>query len=128
MRHFLFAFGALVLAQPAPAQDITDDVAYVLRCHFSRSCSGGGCGEENHDILLEVEGAGATLRDETQELALSGGIDTATGQVSFVSEPADNASYFVSVFEEGGALMTIHTQAEGKPLGITFDGACWEDS
>lgn len=127
MKPLIFALCAM-LALPAAAQDITEDQAYVLRCHFTQSCIGGGCGEESYDTLLEVEGAAATFRDDQVELAMTGGFDTATGQVSFTSEPADNASYFASVFEEGGAVLSIHTLAEGRAIGITFTGTCWEDS
>lgn len=126
MKPLIFALGAM-LALPAAAQDMTEDVAYVLRCHFTQSCSGGGCGEESHDTLLEVDGAGATYRDDRVELPMTGGFDTATGHISFASEPADNTSYFISVFEEGGAILSIHTLAEREAIGITFDGTCRED-
>lgn len=129
MRELLLALAAgAALAGPAPAQDITEDLAFALRCHFTRSCIGGGCGDEDYDLLLEIDGAGAILRDAQLELPLTGAADMATGQLSFVSEPVDNTSYFISVFEDGGAVFTIHTQAEGTAIGLTFDGACREDS
>ncbi|MBD3786167.1 MAG: hypothetical protein IE922_04235 [Sphingomonadales bacterium] len=126
MKPLFFALGAM-LALPAAAQDITEDLAYGLRCHFTQSCIGGGCGEETYDTLLEVDGAGATFRDAQMELPMTGGVDVATGHISFASEPAENTSYFISTFEEGGAALSIHTLAEGQAIGITFTGACWED-
>lgn len=115
------------LALPAPAQEIHPERSFVLRCHFTRSCIAGGCGEEDYDTLLEVEGAGAIFRDAQVELALTGGFDPSTGQLSFASEPFDEAAYFFSDFGDAGAILSIHTQAEGQAIGITFDGKCFEE-
>lgn len=114
-------------APPAAAQEIHPERSFVLRCHFTRSCISGGCGEEDYDTLLEVEGAGAIFRDAQVELALTGGFDPATGQLSFASEPVDEAAYFFSDFGDAGAILSIHTQAEGQAIGITFDGKCYEE-
>ncbi|WP_126976556.1 hypothetical protein [Frigidibacter oleivorans] len=129
MRHPIIALLASFAAAgpPATAQDMSTDPAYVLRCHFIRSCIGGGCGEEDYDTLLEIDGAAATFRDAQVELPMLGGFDPLSGQVSFASEPADDAAYFITVFEDGAAILSIHARADGDAVGITFDGACRED-
>ncbi len=127
MKPLVILASLAALALPAVAQEIHPERSFVLRCHFTQSCISGGCGEEDYDTLLEVEGAAAIFRDHQVERAMTGGFDPATGFLSFASEPLDKASYFLSDFGDAGAVLSLHTQAEGKALGITFDGMCYED-
>ena len=117
---------AALLAAPAAAEDIHPDRAFVLNCHFTQSCISGGCGEEDYRVTLEAQGAQATFRDHRARIALAGGVDPVSGQMSFASQPADGSSYFFSDFGDAGAVLSIHTQSEGQALVIAFEGRCEE--
>ncbi|WP_444451580.1 hypothetical protein ACTTAI_11070 [Rhodobacter capsulatus] len=117
---------ALLLASPALAEDIHPDRAFVLNCHFTQSCISGGCGEEDYNVTLEVQGATAIFRDHQVKMSMTGGFDPATGQLSLASEPSDGSSYFFSDFGASGAVLSIHTQSEGQALVIAFEGRCEE--
>lgn len=117
---------ALLLAAPVQAEDLHPDRAFVLNCHFTQSCISGGCGEEDYNVTLEVQGAQAIFRDHQLKMTMSGGFDPATGQLSLASEPSDGSSYFVSDFGPAGAVLSIHTQSEGQALVIAFEGRCEE--
>ncbi|ETD91999.1 hypothetical protein ACTTAL_09830 [Rhodobacter capsulatus] len=117
---------ALLLAAPLQAETIHPERAFVLNCHFTQSCISGGCGEEDYNVTLETRGAEATFRDHRAKIALAGGVDPVSGQMSFASQPSDGSSYFFSDFGASGAVLSIHTQSEGQALVIAFEGRCEE--
>ncbi|PYF13036.1 hypothetical protein C8J30_101421 [Rhodobacter viridis] len=125
MRRSVLA-AACLAASPALSEEIHPDRAFVLNCDFGRSCISDGCGEEDYKVTLEVEGAQARFRDHQVTLNMTGGYDPASGQMSFTSEPSDGSSYFVTDFGNAGAVLSIHTQSEGRPIVIAFDGRCEE--
>lgn len=127
MRHLFPAtlLAALALS-PLAAETVHPERMMLLNCAFDRSCSAGGCDGEDYHAAVAIEGARAVFRDSNVRLEMTGGFDPASGQMSFASEPSDDASYFFSDFGSSGALLSIHAWAEDRAIAIAFEGHCEE--
>ncbi len=126
-------FVLALLAAPALAEEIHPDAELIFDCTLTRSCSDGGCGEEDVNARLTLTGAAAHYSDKYTEVDLTAEPDPVSGTITFASAPditeTGAMAHYATLFSEGALLLTVHnftTDAPDSqaPVAITFDGMC----
>lgn len=128
MRPMLSTLCLLAFALPAVAEEVHPDQEIILDCTLTRSCSSGGCGEEDVNARFTLTGEAAHYTDQYTDVDMLAQPDPVTGTITFATSPdvSDSGAmaHFATVFGDGAMFLTVHNYTTEEPVAITFDGKC----